>query len=342
MAIGVVGVLELLAIPLAGRVYLAQVGYGLPGFLLRGLVCGICVLPPTVLLGATLPIVARWPGSTPKGISGTGLLYSANTAGAVCGCLLAGFYLLRVHDVIVATLVAAALDGVVAASAWFLSIREPHGEPSSDSRGLAKARHYVPGHDVRRPGTVYLAIGLSGCCALGAEVIWTRLLSLLLGGTVYTFSIILAVFLFGLGLGSFAAAWLSPRAGRARLMLGGCQLLLTAAIAWAAYVVGVVLPFRQIELGPSSSPWLLFGRELLHCLLAILPAASLWGASFPLALVATAVSQDDPARPVAKIYAANTLEAIVGTVVTSLWLIPSIGNSGQQILVACSWQRASR
>src|SRR4029077_14837314 len=130
---------------------------------------------------------------------------------------------------------------------------------------------------------------------------------------------------------------LSPRAERARFMLGGCQLLLTAAIAWAAYVVGEVLPFRQIELGPSSSPWLLFGRELLHCLLAILPAASLWGASFPLALAAIAVSQGDPARPVAKIYAANTIGAIVGTVATSLWLIPSIGTQrAQQLLVGLS------
>jgi spermidine synthase len=109
-------------------------------------------------MGATLPIVARWLGATPKGIAGTGLLYSANTAGAVCGCLLAGFYLLRVHDVVVATLVAAALDCVVAASAWFLSILEPHGEPSNDSQGLAKARHYAELH--RGPG-LYLAIGLS-------------------------------------------------------------------------------------------------------------------------------------------------------------------------------------
>ena len=143
LAIGVIGVVELFAIPLAGRVYSAQIGYGLPGFLLRGLVCGVCVLPPTVLMGATLPVVARWLGATPKGVSRVGLLYSANTAGAVLGCLLAGFYLLRVHDMATATLVAAALDGVVAATALALSILEPHGTPSDNSEGLAKARHYV-------------------------------------------------------------------------------------------------------------------------------------------------------------------------------------------------------
>ena len=174
-----------------------------------------------------------------------------------------------------------------------------------------------------RSWAVYLAIGLSGCTALGAEVVWTRLLSLLLGGTVYTFSIILAVFLFGLGIGSCAAALLSQRVGRPRLMLGCCQLLLTVAIAWAAYIVGQVLPYWQIEPPTASgSPWVVFELELLRCLLAILPAASLWGASFPLALAAIALSSDDPARPVAKIYTANTIGAIVGALATSLWLIP--------------------
>ena len=343
LAIGIIGVVELFAIPLVGRVYSAQIGYGLPGFLLRGLVCGICVLPPTVLMGATLPVVARWLGATPKGVSGVGLLYSANTAGAVLGCLLAGFYLLRVHDVAIATWVAAALDGIVAASALVASILEPHGTPSDNSHGLARARHdaRVAHEEVaaRVPWSwaVYLAIGLSGCAALGAEVIWTRLLSLLLGGTVYTFSIILAVFLFGVGIGSCAAALLSPRVGRPRLMLGCCQLLLTVAIAWAAYIVGQVLPYRQIEPSATDSPWVVFGFELLHSLLAILPAAILWGASFPLALATIAVGRGDPARSVAETYAANTIGAIVGALATSLWLIPSFGTQrAQQLFIGLS------
>ena len=63
---------------------------------------------------------------------------------------------------------------------------------------------------------VYLAIALSGMSALGAEVVWTRLLSLMLGGTVYTFSLILAVFLIGLGIGSSLGAFLARRAVSAR------------------------------------------------------------------------------------------------------------------------------
>ena len=70
--------------------------------------------------------------------------------------------------------------------------------------------------------------------ALGAEGVWPRLLSLVLGGTVYTFSLILAAFLIGLGIGSSLGAFLSRRAASARLALGVCQWLLTAAIAWTA------------------------------------------------------------------------------------------------------------
>src|SRR2546428_8748148 len=80
VAIGSIGVVELFAIPLVGRVYSAQIGYGLPGFLLRSLVCGICVLPPTVLMGATLPGVARLIGATLQGGSGARFLYMPHTA----------------------------------------------------------------------------------------------------------------------------------------------------------------------------------------------------------------------------------------------------------------------
>src|SRR6058998_3660440 len=86
-------------------------------------------------------------------------------------------------------------------------------------------------------GSVYLVIALSGMTALGAEVIWTRLLSLLFGATVYTFALILAVFLFGLGIGSTIGSAVGRTSERPRLALGWCQMLLCAAIAWAAYML---------------------------------------------------------------------------------------------------------
>ena len=149
-----------------------------------------------------------------------GFFYGGNLAGAVLGCLLAGFYLLRVLDMEVATLVAAAINAVVAIVAFVLAAATP--SPASNPNQEPQPVKPAPGSR-----WVYLAIALSGMSALGAEVVWTRLLSLLLGGTVYTFSIILAVFLVGLGLGSSVGSFLARKLARPRIALGVCQLLLT-------------------------------------------------------------------------------------------------------------------
>ena len=85
-----------------------------PSMLLRAVLAAICLLPPTILMGASLPAVARWIPATPEGRSRVGLLYGANTIGAVLGCLTAGFYLLRMYNVQVATFAAAALNVAVA------------------------------------------------------------------------------------------------------------------------------------------------------------------------------------------------------------------------------------
>src|SRR5215471_15756022 len=100
-AIGGFGILVLYAAPIVGRIYTAGTGYGVAGFLLRGAVAAVCLLPPALLMGATLPALARQAQKT----SSLGLLYSSNLAGAVAGCLLCGFFLLRKYDVTTASYV---------------------------------------------------------------------------------------------------------------------------------------------------------------------------------------------------------------------------------------------
>src|SRR5690349_4829172 len=238
LGVGACGLLILFGVPYAGRLYVEIVGHGLPGILLRGVICGACLLLPTLLMGATLPAVARLIESTPQGVSWLGFFYGGNIAGAVFGCLLAGFYLLRVHDVATAAYVAAAVNAAVALLGLALAELTVHEQPAPPARAERPAA--APGSWL-----VYLAIALSGMGALGAEVVWTRVLSLLLGGTVYTFSIILAVFLTGLGIGSTFGAWLAKR-NNPRLLLGLCQLLLASAIFWSAIQLSRSLPFLLI------------------------------------------------------------------------------------------------
>ena len=171
--------------------------------------------------------------------------------------------------------------------------------------------------------------------ALGAEVIWTRLLSLLFGATVYTFSLILAVFLFGLGIGSSIGSAIAARIARPRLALGWCQMLLCAAMAWTAYMLTQSLPYWPINPSISTDPWFNFQLDLVRCLWAVLPGAILWGASFPLALASVASGGKDPARLVGGVYAANTLGAIVGSLTASLLLVVWLGSQhAQQVLDA--------
>src|SRR5579872_6354041 len=333
LGMGLCSILVLFAIPYIDRVYFAAVGYGLPGALLRALLCSVCLLPPTALMGASLPVLARWIESSPRGISWWGLLYSGNTVGAVFGCLCAGFYLLRIYNVSTATYVAAVVNFLVAATSFVLASRLP-----SQVRVPEKVELFLIGMSSEAPADrasrwfVYLAIGISGATALGAEVIWTRLMGMMLGSTVYVFSIILAVFLAGLAAGGAAGALLL-RLTKPRLALGWCQMLLCLGIAWSAYNISDSLPYWPINTLLSSAPWYTFQLDLVRCLWTILPATLLWGASFPLALAAVASPDKDSGRLVGGIYAANTFGGIIGALAVSLALIPWIGTQQSQRLL---------
>ncbi len=316
LGIAVCGILVLFGMPSIDRIYVTGAEHGLPGMLLRGLIAAVCLLPPTILMGASLPAIAGWIES-PRQL---GFLYGANTVGAVAGCLLAGFYLLRVHDVATATYVAAAINVVVALISFGLARRASGAEARAGS---------VAGN-----WTIYVTIGLSGACALGAEVIWTRLMGMMMGATVYVFSIILAVFLVGLALGSAGGSWLL-RWVRPRSALGWCQVLLTFGVAWTAYMIAESLPYWPAL--TATTPWYTLRHDLFRCLLAILPPAILWGASFPLALAAAAAPGEDSRRLVGGIYAANTFGGIVGALGISLILIPWIGTQqSQRVLLVLS------
>src|SRR6266404_8670249 len=106
LGIGICGILVLFGVPLLDKLYAVIAGHGLWGIVLRAIIAAVCLLPPTLLMGASLPAIGRWIETTPQGVSWLGFFYGGNIAGAVFGCLLAGFYLLRVHDQATATYVA--------------------------------------------------------------------------------------------------------------------------------------------------------------------------------------------------------------------------------------------
>lgn len=280
LGIGILAILALLVMPYVSGPYLAAV----------------CVLPPALLMGAVLPIIERC-----ADVSRAGFCYAANLVGAALGCLLAGFYLLRFYDVAVATYVASAISAAAASASIALYLRQP-GEFSGTFRGAE-----APQPPKKKSGAaIYAAIALSGLCAMGAAVAWNRLLALVLGGSIFTFSIVAAVFLLGLGIGGSIGSALARRSTSPRRDFGVCQMLLTLAVAWAAYALTNSIPYWPIDPILSESAWITVHVDLSRCMWAILPATILWGASLPLALAAHEWQQ------VNRVFAANAAGAAFG------------------------------
>src|SRR5438309_2861383 len=318
LGIGVIGLAILFGMPLVAGAYTAWAGSGSFGLLVRSIVAGVCLIPPTLLMGATLPAISRWVETTPRGVSWLGFFYGGNIGGAVIGSLLAGFYLMRVHDLSTTTFVAVGLNVAVSLIALVVSRSTAYAATGAESQA-AIARSAWP---------IYLSIALSGLTALACEVIWTRILSLLFGATVYTFSLVLAVFLVGLGIGSTLGSALSHQLARPRVALAWCQVLLCAAMAGAAFVLADSLPYWPIDPSIANTNVIFTMQlDLVRSLWAVLPAAILWGASFPLALAAVASRGQDPARVIGGVYAANTVGAIVGSLGASLILVAWVGRS---------------
>src|SRR5206468_11063479 len=124
--IGVCGATLVVLMPLVSRLYTAVDGGGQASVALRAMVCVVLLLPPTLLMGATLPAMSRYVQATPRGMSWLGFFYGGNIVGAVVGCLTAGFYLLPTFDLSTAALAAVSINLIVAALGFVLSSRAPY------------------------------------------------------------------------------------------------------------------------------------------------------------------------------------------------------------------------
>lgn len=278
------------------------------------------LLLPTGLMGATLPLLARHAVRRDLEIgSRVALLYGANTAGAAGGTLLAAFVLLPRLGLGRTVLVAVALNVVVFALAVALSARgrvAPAASPAAAP--LARAAPEPAPHAWILPLML-----VSGFVALSWEVLWTRLLSNLLGGSIYAFGTMLGTFLAGIALGSaIAGRWATDRR-RARGGFAAAQLGI-AVTSFAAFAAADRLP--ELAPGGAASGDLLLSAPVAAA--TLLPGALFIGMTFPFAVrvLAGGAAQAGPAS--ARVYAWNTLGAIAGAVATGFVLLPGLRLAG--------------
>ncbi len=302
---------------------------------LRFVMAMAILIIPTMLMGGTLPVLARFViRKREQAGSGAGILYFANTAGAVLGCFAAGFILIPGLGLRAAILVAAVLNGLVFVFAAMLSRRfgEPL-EPALDEPAPAAVPGVsalpAPPGDAAFRRLFFVFFFLTGMASLAYEVYWTRILVLYLGSSVYAFSIMLVVLLLGLALGSLICAPLCDRLRPAGLAgwFGAVELGIGVAILIQVQqfkTLSETMGNMGLALGTPSYPKMIIVFFFATVQVMLIPTV-LMGASFPLAAKAVSGTLKRVGRDLGDLYGVNTLGAIVGSFAAGFILIPLLG-----------------
>jgi len=298
---------------------------------LRFVMAMAILIVPTFLMGGTLPVLARFViRKKEQAGAGAGVLYFANTAGAVLGCFAAGFILIPGLGLRMAILVAAVLNALVFVFAAMLSHR--FGEPLEPEKPLAQPvgspAAGLPGDNTLRR-LFFVFFFLTGMASLAYEVYWTRILVLYLGSSVYAFSVMLVVLLLGLALGSLICAPLSDRLSPAGLAgwFGAVELGIGAAILIQVQqfkTLSETMGNMGMALGSPSYVKMIIVFFFATANVMLVPTV-LMGASFPLAAKAVSGSLRRVGRDLGDLYGINTRGAIVGSVAGGFILIPLLG-----------------
>jgi len=294
---------------------------------------------PTMLMGATLPILARFfeSRSTSLGAS-VALLYGANTAGAALGALLAGYAIIPVLGVWKTTLAAAALNFVVV---W-LALRL-HARAKAPAAPPAAQPHASPpiGGKTHRAGRIALVIlAAGGVVTLALEVVYIHLLAVVAGNSVYAFSLMLFAFLLGLGAGAECARRLLKFDFEPMLVLAWLEFALAGVILTGVFLwEGLPAYFASFESYPLTRQ---FGaREVvrgLACFVALFPPALVIGAIYPLAMECVGRAFPGATIPaLGRAAALNTAGNIAGVLAAGFWLLPAFGalRSVQLLAIIC-------
>jgi len=337
-----------LAVPLllaaAGAAYVAILGdlpeppsastFGQPVFYL--VVAFVVLALPTGFMGATLPLLMRHVVRSDREIGPkVALLYASNTAGAVAGTLVAAFVLLPGLGLNATVWVGVAVNGLVFGLAALISIRAPavvSGGSSGSELPLAGffSSCVRPLFAIQRslrdragevfqaqPGWILPLMFFSGSNAFLYEVLWTRMLSHVLGGSIYAFATMLAAFLTGIALGGGLAGKFASDRQRAILAFGLAQIAIALLSIGIYQWMGFAIPDARAVVSLST-----------FAILVMLPATIFIGATFPLAVRILASAPTHAGVATARVYAWNTAGAILGAIVAGFYIIPALGFEG--------------
>jgi spermidine synthase len=302
------------------------------------------LLVPTTLMGATLPLLARHFVMRPWELRRSGLrigtLYAVNLFGAVAGAFFAGFVFLPLLGVTWTNVTAASFNLTLAAAILVARRRMPDSDKdvaatTAEERldEAAVAAHLEttalpppPEITARARRAVMVAFAVSGATAMTLQVLWTRSLAVLLGSSVFSFTLILLAFLIGLGAGAAIFARLGQRTPHPVRWLAILHVATGAAVG-VTYLFTDKVPYIFTWLLQSSSfgvDAILVCQFFLACI-TVLPATLLMGGVFPLTVRVVTGGLDSVGHDVGNAYALNTLGAIVGSFLSGFIVLPRLG-----------------
>lgn len=279
---------------------------------------------PAALMGATFPAAVRAGSVDPALARRTvAILYAVNTLGGVAGCLAAGFVLIPELGMRDAGRAAALLNVAAAALAFAIDRRVAPREPSPAPQRPAAA-------------ALWAAAGV-GFLALAHEVVWTRVLSLVLGTTVYAFALMLAAFLAGIALGARVVAARIERFARPASGVGWAQWAI--ALATFVWIATLSVPFAvMVHLRESlHDSFVAFSVARFALAALVLAAVSVpMGLTFPLLVAWAHRRAPELARDSGAAYGANTVGAVAGALAAGLWLLPALGIQSALLALAAA------
>lgn len=340
----VIGVYAL-AVPLlfrwVDRVY-AGVWQNLhPGFygsaLTRFALASVVLVIPTTLMGATLPVLARAVTASLRRTISVTSLYTCNLVGAIAGTIAAGFVLLPTLGVSLTIWIAALTNLVIGIGALLLDSRDRGPQNVLEAKAVEET-FAQPASDYGATGTTFwlFCAVTSGFVTISMQVVWSRLLAMIIGSSTYAFSIVLALFLTGLSLGAyFISRRKNPDTRALRRMVFMVEVLTAASLFLSIRIANAAPPLlvnAGFRLGINSWTGLLALQIVAAALLILIPAV-LMGMLMPMVLKwaehsTPTASSEKPGRArstsrlVGLSYATNTLGAIAGSVATAFLLIP--------------------
>jgi len=296
-----------------------------PGFfafsLWRFALSCLLLLIPTTLMGATLPVLsAALLNSSGHSNSSVTKLYACNLLGAIVGTVAAGFVLLPVLGIRTTIVVAAAINSIIGITAVIADrqTKTPTVDSSSEFAETVAETTAASGKNFW-----FVCALASGFVTISTQVVWTRILSMIIGSSTYAFSIVVALFLMGLA----AGAWLIGRkdiSGQLRSTIMKVEAFTAVSLFLSLYVINLI-PSLLVNMGlrMQISSWFgLLTLQILATGLLILIPSFLMGMVMPLVLCWATTHKHDAVALVGRSYAINTIGAISGAFITGFVLIP--------------------